>query len=257
MAVYPPPMPKTMRRRTRLLVFAPLALAACGGGPSPYQGMTAEELFELASVEFEEGDHGNAIKVLDRLLLTQGDWERLPEARLLLGNVYFDREDYLTARTEYDRFLDRYAGHEDSPDAALGVCQSLARLAPTPQRDQGYSEEAITSCRNVVIDFAGLPQSIEAGEVSSAMRLTLAEKEFLNAEFYFRRNIWDSAIKYYEFVMTLYPDSEFAAPSLLGIFRSNQLIESSLFPETRTWLPSAVRANPVALFKPSTPPTPS
>ena len=206
------------------MTFAPLALAACGGGVSQYQGMEPDVLFELAVTEFANGDHGNAVEVLDRLLIAHGDWDRIPEARLMLGNVYMDRGDYLTARSEYDRFLDRYAGHPGSTDAALGVCKALAALAPTPQRDQTYTQDAITSCRNVVLDYAGLPQSSEAAVISNELRLTLAEKEYLTADFYFRRDLHDSAIKYYEFVANLYPESEFAPLALLGLYLSNQAI---------------------------------
>jgi len=217
-------MPTTRRNRFRFVTFAPLALAACGGGVSQYQGMEPDVLFELAVTEFANGDHGNAVEVLDRLLIAHGDWDRIPEARLMLGNVYMDRGDYLTARSEYDRFLDRYAGHPGSTDAALGVCKALAALAPTPQRDQTYTQDAITSCRNVVLDYAGLPQSSEAAVISNELRLTLAEKEYLTADFYFRRDLHDSAIKYYEFVANLYPESEFAPLALLGLYLSNQAI---------------------------------
>ncbi len=214
------------RSRTALLasVAASLGLAACGGGASQYQGIEPDALFQMAIAELEEGDRDNAVQVLDRLLIAHGDWDRLPEARLMLGDVYFERGDYLTARAEYTRFLDRYAGHPGSADAALGVCRSLAALAPEPERDQGYTLEAITSCRNVVLDFSGQEQSAEAARISNELRLTLAEKEFLTAEFYYRRELWDAAIKYYEFVSNLYPESEFAPPSLLGVYLSNHEI---------------------------------
>lgn len=221
MTVYAPSMPTMLRNRYRFAIFAPCALAACGGGGNQYQGMEPDALFELATAEFADGDHGNAIKVLDRMLIAHGDWERIPEARLMLGDVYFARGDYLTARYEYDRFIDRYAGHRNSPDASLGVCKSLAELAPEPERDQRYTQDAITSCRNVVLDYAGLPQSAEAARISNELRLTLAKKEYQNADFYFRREMWDSAIKYFEFVINLYPESEYAPQALLGIYRSN------------------------------------
>lgn len=198
-----------------------LGLSACGGGASRYQGMEPEAIFQLAVTEFEEGDHGNAIEALDRLLLSHGDWDRVPEARLMLGDVYFDRGDFLTARAEYQRFLDRYAGHAGAADAALGACRSLAELAPTPQRDQSYTVEAISACRNVVVDYAGRDQSSEAARISNELRHTLAEKELLNGHFYFRRRLWDAAIKYYEFVIDLYPDSEFVPDALLGVYWSN------------------------------------
>jgi outer membrane protein assembly factor BamD len=213
-------MPRT-NLRTVTLVASVLGLSACGGGASRYQGIAADELFQIATTEFEEGNHDNAVQALDRLLVAHGDWDRLPEARLMLGDVYFDKEDYLTARAEYRRFLDRYAGHPRSADAALGICKSLAGLAPRPQRDQTYTQEAMGACRNVVVDFAGREQAAEAAQISNRLRLTLAEKDFLNAEFYFRRQMYDSAIKYYEFVVNLYPESEFAPQALVGLYRSN------------------------------------
>lgn len=203
-------------------VAALLVTSACGGGSaSRYAGMTADDLFALANERYESGDHGETIQVLDRILVAHGDWERIPEARLMLGNVYFERGDFLTARSEYTRFLDRYAGHPRSGEAGLGICKSLSSLAPNPERDQGYTQEAISSCRNVVIDFAGNPASTEAARISNELRHTMAQKEFLTGEFYYRRKLWDAAIKYYEFVANLYPESEFAAPSLLGVYRSN------------------------------------
>jgi outer membrane protein assembly factor BamD len=211
-------------RASLALCATVLGTAACGGSAGRYEGVPPEQLLQIASTEYQEGDHDNAIEALDRLLLVHGDWDRIAEARLMLGDVYYDRGDYLTARAEYTRFLDRYAGSPGSAEAALGVCRSLSHLAPTPERDQGYTQEAITSCRNVVIDFSGTPESAEAARISNELRYTLAEKEFLNAEFYYRRKLWDAAIKYYEFVATLYPESEFAPQALLGLYRSNQQI---------------------------------
>lgn len=214
----------TPRALVPALLLVALGLSACGGGQNRYQGLSPEELFQVAEAEFAEGEHDNAIRVLDRILRDHGDWDRVAEARLMLGNVYFDRDDFLTARAEYNRFMDRYPGHPRAPDAALGICRSLAALAPIPQRDQGYTREAISACRNVVIDFAGMEQSAEAARTSNRLRQTLAEKELLNAQFYAERNMWDSAIKYYDFVVNLYPESEFVPEALLGIYRMNTAI---------------------------------
>jgi outer membrane protein assembly factor BamD len=186
--------------------------------------MDAEALFQLASAEFEEGDYDNAIEVLDRLVLSYSDWPRVPDARLMLGDAHFEKGEYLTARTQYQRFLDRHSGHEASPDAALGACRSLAELSPVAARDQGYTQEAITTCRNVVVDYTGLPQAQQAADIANHMRQTLAEKEFTTGDFYFRRNLFDSAIIYYERVARLYSETPFAPRALLGIYRANNEI---------------------------------
>ena len=206
------------------LLLGAVGAGACGGGSSRYQGIAPNDLFGIATAELSEDNYDNAIEALDRLLVDHGDWNRIPEARLMLGDVHYEKGDYLTARAEYGRFLDRYPGHARSADAALGVCRSLAELAPKPQRDQGYTREAMTSCRNVVVDFAGREQAARAAVIANELRHTLAEKEYLNADFYFRRRLYDSAIKYYEFVINLYPESEFAPRALLGVYLSNQAI---------------------------------
>jgi outer membrane protein assembly factor BamD len=217
MAMYP------TTRRITVFALALLSLGGCRSG-NPYQGMSDEDMYRLGLQKYEEGEWDDAIKTLDRLLASFATSEVLPPARLLLAHARFSKGDFLTARSDYQRFLDRYQGHEDAPVAALGVCRSLSELSPIPQRDQTYTNDALAICRNVVVDYAGTPQALEAAELSAAMRLKLAEKEYLVADHYFRRKLFDSAIMYYEFVVRLYPDTDWAPMSLLGIYRANVAI---------------------------------
>ena len=125
-------------------------------GPSPWY--TPQYAIPLLGMLLGNTMTGVALG-LDRLTQTLWAQRGVVEARLMLGDVYFDREDFLTARAEYQRFIDRYAGHPRSPDAALGVCRALAALAPQPQRDQTYTNEAITNCRNGSRSSSGTPRS--------------------------------------------------------------------------------------------------
>lgn len=211
------------RRFTALALLALPLLGACGNR-NPYQGMTAEQLLALGRQKFESRDWEDAIRALDRLILSNGDSELVPEARLLMARSYSGKGDHLTARSEYQRFLDRFPSHAQAPAAALGICSSLVALSPNVQRDQNYTNEAITNCRNVVVDYSGAPEAREAARLAGEMRLRLAEKEYGTADFYFRRKLWDSAIIYYQFVVQIYPDTEWAPMALLGIYRSNKAI---------------------------------
>ncbi len=211
-------------RRLTILALVALPLTLGCGSSNPYAGMQPEQLYQLGLTKYQERDWNDAIRVLDRLLISFGNSERAPDARFLLAEVYFAKGDYLTARSEYQRFLDRFAGNANAPRAAMGVCRSLGALSPKPQRDQTYTNEAIAICRNVVTDYGGTEQAREAAILANDLRLKLAEKEYLNADFYFRRNLWDSAIIYYEFVVQLYPESPWAPWALLGIYKSNMAI---------------------------------
>lgn len=210
----------------RVGIAAGLAVAlllGCGGG-DPYQGMDAEALFRIAENEYAEEDYGNAIEVLERLTVNFPDWSRVADARLMLADAHFEDGEYLTARSEYQRFRDRFVGHPRAAVAALGECRSLAALSPQPQRDQTHTRDAVTVCGNVTVDYAGTPQAAEARQIRGSLRLKLAEKEYLNANHYFRRRQYDPAILYYQFVVDLYPETEFAPRALLGLYRSNEAI---------------------------------
>jgi outer membrane protein assembly factor BamD len=186
--------------------------------------MTEEQLYAVGRAEYEAGEWEDAIQALDRFVLLFGSSPLVADAQLLLGHAHFANRDFLTARTAYSVFLDRHYGQADAPIAALGVCRSFAALSPHPQRDQTYTEDALLNCRNVVQDYGGTPQAAEAGAIADEMHAKLAENEYLAADFYFRRGLFDSAITYYEFVVQLYPDTEWAPRALLGIIRANQAI---------------------------------
>jgi len=214
-----------MYPRTRLLAILVGSLLAwgCGSGPT-YQGLSDQDLLRLARTKYEAGDYGDAIKALERLTVSFGTSPLQPDARLLLADAYYAKHDYLTARSEYQRFLDRYPGHEKAPYAALGVCRSLAALAPHPQRDQTYTQQALSVCRNVVVDYAGHEASAKAAAIANEMRARLAEKEYLTGKFYLKRKLYDSAIKYFGFVVDLYPETKWSAWAMLGIVKANEAI---------------------------------
>ena len=218
-------MSSIIRRNTVLALLAlPLvSLTGCGGS-NPYQGMESAEVYAIGLERDEKGDWKNAIRVFDRYLITFANADRVADACLMMAESYYNQRDFLIACSEFQRFLDRHASHPEAPTAALGICRSLAALSPNPERDQSYTNDAIGICRNVVVDYAGTPQSMEAATLANDMRTKLAEKEFLNAEFYFRRKLFDSAIKYYEFVVQLYSETEYAPQALKGIYWSNLYI---------------------------------
>lgn len=210
-------------RRIPTLAAAVLLAAACGTA-NPYQGMTTDEIYEMAVREFEEGEYDNAVRALDRVLASDAGFERAEEARLMRAQAHFLDGDYILAQSDYRRFQQTYPTSPRAAEAALGVCRALVELSPIPQRDQDYTEEALAVCGNVATDYRGSPEAQRADSLARTMHLKLAEKEYLNGEFYFRRDLYDSAIKYWEFVLELYPDTPWAPRALKGIYDANTAI---------------------------------
>lgn len=200
-----------------------MALAGCASS-SKYQGLDAAGVYRLAQEEYAKGDYGDAAETLDRLLLVFPTFEQAADAAFLLAEAYYQDEQYITSSSEYTRFLDRYPAHPSAPEAALGVCRSYANLSPISQRDQTFTGQALTVCQNVMADFQGTEVAVQAGEIADAMRDKMARKVYENGSYYLRRDFYDSAIIYFQELVTDYPNTEWAPKGLLGIIEAYQEI---------------------------------
>jgi outer membrane protein assembly factor BamD len=210
-------------RWSPVLALAVLFFGGCASA-NPYQGMTAEQMYEKARQQYANRKYDDAIKILDRLLTSFAAAAVIPDARLLQGDANYAKGNYLTAQSSYQRFLDRYPTAQKAPMASLGVCRCLVALSPVPERDQTYTHDALNHCSNVAVDYPGSPEAKTAAGLADKMRNKLAEAQYDRADYYFRRKLYDSAILYYQFVDSLYGDTEYGPKALLGIYKANMKI---------------------------------
>lgn len=198
-------------------------MGACASG-SPYQGLSADELFERGAEAFGDEDWDEAVRAFERFIFAGTANPRIVEARLYLARAYFNREDYLTAVSEFTRIVDRNPGDRLAPEASLGICKSYVALSPHIERDQTYTLQAFNSCDNVIQDFPGNEVSIEAGQLRDQMRERLALKELSRGEFYFQRKMYNSGIIYFNGVLTQYPLTQAASEALFRLYQSYNAI---------------------------------
>ncbi len=210
-------------RRFLVLAVSLLAVTACRSS-NPYKGLSDQQLYDRAQEQFKKGDYSHTIRLLNHLTLTFGNSPLVPEAQLLLAKADYAAKDYLTAHADYQTFLQRYPNDPRAADAALGACDAMAHMSPIAERDQTYTKQAITICDNVIADYPGTDQASQATTMVNDMREKLAKKEYLDAEFYLRRNLYDSAIKYFEFVVSDYPQTDWAPKALMGVYKANKAI---------------------------------
>jgi outer membrane protein assembly factor BamD len=206
-----------------VMALAVLSFGGCASA-NPYKGMTAEQLYDMARAQYSNRKYDDAIRTLDRLLTSFAVADVIPDARLLQGDANYAKGSYLTAQSDYQRFLDRYPTAPKAPVASLGVCRCLVALSPVPERDQTYTHDAFNHCSNVAVDYPGSPEAKTAADLATKMRNKLAESEYDRADYYFRRKLWDSAILYYQFVDSVYTGTEYAPKALLGIYKANKKI---------------------------------
>jgi outer membrane protein assembly factor BamD len=182
--------------------------------------MTGDDLFAVGAEAYESQDWDEAIRVFERLISVDPTHEQMVPVRMYLARAYYNREDYLTAVSEFTRVLDRHPGHAMAPEAALGVCHSYVQLSPHVQRDQGYTDQAVSACQNVIQDFGSFEVSVQAEALRNRMQEKLAEKTLVAGEFYFRRKMYDSGIIYFNDLLTTHPQTQAAAQALLFLYQS-------------------------------------
>ena len=195
----------------KILVFcvaSSLFLTACGR-PLPFPGLNNDEVYALGVQEMEEARWSEAAEAFDFVLFSPS-FSRAAEARLLLADAQYEQELYIESRGQYVRVIERWPADTVAVHAALGICRSLAALSPIPERDQTFTRQARLSCRQVAADFAGLVIGLTASRLADEMNLKLAEQDYDTGLHYFKRNLWDSALLYFEAVWTEYPDTEWA-----------------------------------------------
>ena len=193
----------------------------CGGGS--FQGMMAADVYEIGLLAMAEEDWTKAERAFEAVLRTAG-FDRGAEARLNLGRVLFEKKDYILARAEYQRVLDRYTADTTAPYASLGICASHAGESRRVERDQSSTMQAEVICAQVARDYAGTLIGLDAENIRRVMYDKLAQKDYVRGQYYQRRNFLDSAIRYYESLIEARPDSKWVPWALYQLVRVSERI---------------------------------
>ncbi|WP_405286551.1 outer membrane protein assembly factor BamD [Gaopeijia maritima] len=202
--------------RPAILMVLALTVGGCTSVPR-WQGLTSAQLWTMAQEEFAAGEYGDAVETLERLILGSPGFEQAADAQMMLARAYYLDEKFILAQSEFTRFLDRHPGHPDAPSAALGMCRSNRELSPISQRDQTFTEQALQICRNVSSDWQGTAQADSAATVAAEMQVKLARKKYDTGAYYLRLGVPTAAVLYWEEVVALYPETEWAPAALTGI----------------------------------------
>lgn len=216
----PDEMIMRLMRKYLILPLLGLLLGACASGGRAFAGMEADELFRYGLEQLEERDWSEAVRAFEQFTFSFGAHPRAPEARYRLGEAYMGRREYVTAAMEFNRVATEQPAGPWADDARFQVCQAYYQLAPQPQLDQEYTHSAISHCESLISFYSDSEYVPQAREIIAELRARLAEKEFIAAEQYFRRRIYDSANIYYHLIVDTYPGTPWAPRALLRLVQS-------------------------------------
>jgi outer membrane protein assembly factor BamD len=221
-----------MRLRAILLFpVALLLLTGCAGRGARLDQLDGEGLFAYGTSQLEARRWPQAIEAFERFVLVHPAHARVQEARYRIGEAYQGQREWVTAAAEFNRLANEHPAGPWADDARFQVCRSYYELAPPPQLYQEYTRSAIDHCQSLLTFYPESEYVARAQEIIVALVDRLAHKEYLNAEDYFRRRAFDSAIIYYEIVAGEFPTSQWAPRALLRLVQVYERLEYE--PEAR------------------------
>lgn len=149
------------------------------------------------------------------------------ESELRIADLHFKREAFIESAASYQLFREFHPKHPRTDYVTFRLGLSYFNQLPgTIDRDLTVADKAILYFDEVSNNYPSSEYVTEARAKRNEALHMLAEKEMYVANFYSKRQIYDSALKRYEFLIRTYPNQGFDAPALYGAafsaFRSGE-----------------------------------
>lgn len=226
---HPPPAGKhgMMKQRSPFRFRAPLLaalfllmLSGCASRQPNLSLLPPDDLYGMAEEAFEARRFERAINLLEFFVTNHLGDPRAPTARLMLGEAHMARREYATAATHFQRLVIDFPTHPRALEARMQTCEAYYRLSPRPALDQEFTVSALAHCESVAENFPATQEGRLAGTHVNELRHRLAQKSYETGMFYFRRRAYDSAVVYFEEVVSQFPNTTVAPAAL------EQLVET-------------------------------
>jgi outer membrane protein assembly factor BamD len=209
-----------VNRRLRNVALLVISVTVGGGGCAS-SGKSDEQILEELAAQDKETIFNRAEELYENKKYAEARkyfsfvYDTFPndplghKAALRVADTYSVKSDP-TSRTEarlrYRDFANRYPNDPDRDYALLMVGQTYSSKKIRPDRDLTNLHEAYDAYRQLVTLYPNSEHAPAAEERIGELRETLAEHEYLVAQFYYRNRRWQGALWRLEYLKENYPE---------------------------------------------------
>ncbi len=221
---------KLMRKISPLILIpAIFILFACSSkringsaGPEVLYNRAMNELEKKRGFPwvFTGTDYDLVLKLFKEIQLryTYSPYATLAELRT--GDTYFKKEEYEQAAVEYEEFIKRHPGHEETPYATFRLALSHFKRIKSYDRDPTDTREALRWFNIFVDKYPDSPLFGDAKRMIIECRNRLAKREIYLGNFYAKRKNYKAAAERYKVVVERYQDTSEYEEALYLLGRS-------------------------------------
>ncbi|HPC35498.1 MAG TPA: outer membrane protein assembly factor BamD [Candidatus Marinimicrobia bacterium] len=174
-----------------------------------------EQHFRQGMEYFNKKKWDKAIEHFTLVVINSPGGELADDAQFYIAECYFKRKEYLLAASEYQQLINRYAYSEYVEEAFYKIALSQYKSSPRYQLDQEYSLYALQSFQDFIDTYPQSRFGADAEQKIVEIRSKLARKLFESGKLYRKLQEWKAAIIYFDKVLEIYYDTEWAEKARL------------------------------------------
>jgi outer membrane protein assembly factor BamD len=195
------------------LVFLTIFLFACSSTQDSTD-MTPDQRLAYAISLYEQEDYEEAVKEFESIILQYPGSSIIDDGQYYLAMTRFKREEYILSAYQFSKLIKGMPSSEFLADAQFMLADCYFELSPDYTLDQQYSKKAIEEFQ-VFIDFFPLNPKVADAEIKiKELNDKMARKEYETARIYDKMEYYLAAFKYYDSVMEIYHDTQYAPLAL-------------------------------------------
>jgi outer membrane protein assembly factor BamD len=172
--------------------------------------MSAEERFNQAKKEFDEGDYLKAIQDFKVITIEYRGTTFAHQAQFYIAESHFKREEFRLAAFEYTELMRSYPTTEKVCEARYKLALCYYNLSPKSELDQQSTFSAIESFQGFIEYCPTSPLRMEADAKIRDLINKLAKKEYETGLLYMKREEYKASLIYFDGVLEQYHDSDYA-----------------------------------------------
>lgn len=139
------------------------------------------------------------------------------DAELAIADIHFKREAYVEAESAYKVFKEFHPRHSKIDYVTFRIAMSMFKQLPESiDKDLNMAEDALIFFRQVHTNYPSSEFANSAREHELLCRTRLARSVYYIAEFYFKREKFDSALGRFQELLKDYSDTTLIPSALYG-----------------------------------------
>jgi outer membrane protein assembly factor BamD len=154
----------------------------------------------------EKKEYEEARKVLLEVKNRDLSKKYAPLAQLKIAEAYVKEEEYDAGVEEYRKFLEIYPDHKNASHAQYQIAMAYFVQIESPERGYSAAAKALAEFEKLKRMFPRNPYREMIELRIERCRNTIADYEFLVAEFYFKKSSYNAALGRFQQLFNKFPD---------------------------------------------------